>query len=149
MLTPEDALREVLARIPEPTGLERVPLAEAAGRSLAEAALYLATAPKSNRTYEAWAAARDRARETPSAPVPLHIRNAPTDLMKGLGYGAGYKYDPAERDGIADQEYLPEALRGERYYLPGEFGFEKTIAERLEWWAERRRQADMDDGRSP
>ena len=113
--------------------------------ALAEATLYLATAPKSNRAYEAWAAARARARETPSAPVPLQIRNAPTDLMKDLGYGEGYRYDPSEAEGIADQEYLPEAVRGERFYRPGRFGFETTIAERLEWWAKRRGGAGSPD----
>ena len=113
--------------------------------ALAEATLYLATAPKSNRAYEAWAAARARARETPSAPVPLQIRNAPTDLMKDLGYGEGYRYDPSEAEGIADQEYLPEAVRGERFYRPGRFGFETTIAERLEWWAKRRGAAGSPD----
>ncbi len=106
--------------------------------AIAEATLYLATAPKSNRTYEAWAAARARAQETPSAPVPLHIRNAPTDLMKDMGYGKGYRYDPSEADGVASQEYLPDAVRGERFYRPGDSGFEKTIAERLERWAKRR-----------
>jgi putative ATPase len=109
--------------------------------ALAEAALYLATAPKSNRAYEAWGAALARARETPGAPVPLHIRNAPTDLMKDLGYGRGYRYDPAEPEGIAGQEYLPDVLRGEVYYRPGPFGAEKRIAERLAWWAERRKEA--------
>ena len=113
--------------------------------ALAEATLYLATAPKSNRAYEAWAAARARARETPSAPVPLQIRNAPTDLMKDLGYGEGYRYDPSEAEGIADQEYLPDAVRGERFYRPGRFGFETTIAERLEWWAKRRGGAGSPD----
>ena len=107
--------------------------------ALAEAALYLATAPKSNRAYEAWGAAMARARETPGAPVPLHIRNAPTDLMKELGYGRDYLYDPAEAEGIARQEYLPDALRGEVFYRPGTFGAEPAIAERLAWWAERRR----------
>jgi len=106
--------------------------------ALAEAVLYLATAPKSNRAYEAWGAALARARETPGAPVPLHIRNAPTDLMKELGYGKGYLYDPGERDGVADQEHLPDALRGEVFYRPGRFGAEEAIAERLAWWAERR-----------
>jgi putative ATPase len=109
--------------------------------ALAEAALYLATAPKSNRAYEAWGAALARARETPGAPVPLHIRNAPTGLMKEIGYGRGYRYDPAEKDGVANQEYVPDALRGEVYYRPGRFGAEKAIAERLAWWAERRRGA--------
>ena len=107
--------------------------------AIAEAVLYLATAPKSNRTYEAWGAAMAKAKETPGAPVPLHIRNAPTDLMKGLGYGAGYRYDPHEADGIADQEYLPEALKGTVFYQPGPYGREKRIAERMEWWAARRR----------
>ncbi len=107
--------------------------------ALAEATLYLATAPKSNRAYEAWSAAMARARETPGAPVPLHIRNAPTDLMKDLGYGRDYLYDPAEEEGIARQEYLPEALRGEVFYRPGSFGAEPEIARRLAWWAERRR----------
>ncbi|MDH3207395.1 MAG: replication-associated recombination protein A [Gemmatimonadota bacterium] len=109
--------------------------------AIAEAVLYLATAPKSNRTYEAWGAALAKARDTPSAPVPLHIRNAPTDLMKGLGYGAGYRYDPHETDGIADQEYLPESLGGTVFYRPGPYGREKRIAERMEWWAARRRTA--------
>lgn len=107
--------------------------------ALAEAAVYLATAPKSNRIYRAWKAAVGRARETPSAPVPLHIRNAPTSLMKDLGYGRGYRYDPDEPEGVAEQEYLPDDLRGERFYEPGGSGFEKTIAERLAWWAERRK----------
>ena len=107
--------------------------------ALAEAVVYLATAPKSNRVYAAWKAAVKRARDTPSAPVPLHIRNAPTDLMKDLGYGRGYRYDPDEPEGIAEQEYLPDELSGERFYEPGGTGFEKTIAKRLAWWAERRK----------
>jgi len=110
--------------------------------ALAQAAVHLATAPKSNRLYAAWKEAAQRARETPSEPVPLHIRNAPTSLMKDLGYGEGYRYDPEEDDGIADQQYLPDALRGSRFYVPGRFGFEKTIAARLLWWAERRAGRD-------
>lgn len=106
--------------------------------ALAQAVIYLATAPKSNRSYVAWKAALRRARDTPAAPVPLHIRNAPTGLMKDLGYGDGYRYDPDEEDGVSAQEYLPEAVSGERFYEPGRMGFEKTIAERLRWWAERR-----------
>ena len=109
--------------------------------ALAQAVIHLATAPKSNRAYEAWKAARSRARETPSAEVPLHIRNAPTGLMKDLGYGDGYRYDPSEDDGVSDQMYMPEGLEGERFYQPGRFGFEKTIAERLKWWADRRGSA--------
>ena len=106
--------------------------------ALAEATIYLATAPKSNRANEAWATALRRARETPGEGVPLHIRNAPTGLMKELGYGEGYKYDPAEHDGVAKQTYLPDRLAGEEFYVPSRFGFEKTVAERLKWWAERR-----------
>ncbi len=108
---------------------------------LAQAAVYLATAPKSNRTYEAWSAALSRARDTPGEPVPPHIRNAPTRLMKDLGYGKGYRYDHGERDGVSAQTYLPDGLSGETFYRPGRFGFEKTVEERLRWWAERRREA--------
>jgi len=114
--------------------------------ALAQAVLYLATAPKSNRAYEAWSAALARARQTPGEPVPLHIRNAPTDLMKDLGYGKGYKYDPAETDGLSAQTYLPDRLEGETFYRPGRFGFEKTVAERLEWWAKRRGQVAKTEG---
>ena len=109
--------------------------------ALAEAAVYLASAPKSNRVYRAWLAARARARETTGEPVPLHIRNAPTGLMKELSYGKGYRYDPEEEHGVADQTYLPERLAGERFYEPGPHGHEVRIRERLEWWAEKRREA--------
>ncbi len=102
--------------------------------ALAEAAVYLATAPKSNRVYTGWKAALEAARETPAAPVPMHIRNAPTGLMKDLGYGKGYRYDPDEPAGYADQEYLPEELVGRQFYEPGGTGFEKRIAERMEFW---------------
>jgi len=117
--------------------------------ALAEAVLYLATAPKSNRAYEAWGSARAAARETPGAPVPLHVRNAPTGLMKDLGYGKGYRYDPHEEGGVADQEYLPEALRGSVFYRPGPYGREKLIAERMEWWAARRRGGRGGGGSDP
>ena len=103
--------------------------------AIVEAVIYLATAPKSNRIYEAWDRAQQAAREHPAEPVPLHIRNAPTPLMKGLGYGKGYRYDHAEGGHAAGQEYLPEVLRGSRWYEPTDGGFEKTVAERLEWWA--------------
>jgi putative ATPase len=109
--------------------------------ALAEAAVYLATAPKSNRVYRAWGAARERARETPSGPVPLHVRNAPTPLLRELGYGRGYRYDPDEPEGVAPQTYLPERLVGERFYQPGAEGYESSIAERMRWWAETRSRA--------
>jgi len=104
--------------------------------ALAEAAVYLATAPKSNRVYEAWNAALSLARESPAEPVPLHIRNAPTGLMKELGYGKGYQYAHAVPEAYIPQEYLPERLRGTVLYEPGAFGFEKEIGKRLGWWAE-------------
>jgi putative ATPase len=103
--------------------------------AIAEAVIYMATAPKSNRVYAAWGRALDAAREHPAEPVPLHIRNAPTGLMKGLGYGSGYRYDHAEAEGFAaGQEYLPEVLRGAKWYEPTDRGFEKTVRERIEWW---------------
>jgi putative ATPase len=106
--------------------------------ALAEAAVYLATAPKSNRIYSAWGAAESAARDTPAEAVPLHLRNAPTELMKDLGYGEGYKYDHDWVDGVAPQSYLPESLEGASFYRPGHFGHEATIQKRLAWWAERR-----------
>jgi putative ATPase len=102
---------------------------------LAEMTIYLATAPKSNSAKVALGAALEAARETPAAPVPLHIRNAPTPLMKELGYNQGYRYAHNSPDAYLPQEYLPDALKGQTFYTPGAFGHEKKIAERLEWWA--------------
>jgi putative ATPase len=109
--------------------------------ALAEAAVYLAGAPKSNRIHLAWGAAVTRAKETPSDPVPMHVRNAPTPLMRQLGYGRGYRYDPDEEQGVAPQTYLPPRLEGERFYEPGSAGYEAALAERLRWFAEKRREA--------
>lgn len=109
--------------------------------ALAQATVYLATAPKSTRTYAAWSEALKTARETPGAAVPPHIRNAPTDLMKDLGYGAGYRYDPHEPGGVALQDYLPGELRGRTFYEPGPFGHEAVIKKRLDWWARKREEA--------
>ena len=99
--------------------------------AVAEAALYLATAPKSNRVYAAFGAARRAADQTPAEPVPLHLRNAPTRLMKDLGYGESYRYDHSYDDAVAPQTYLPDRLSGERFYEPSEHGREKWIRERL------------------
>ena len=114
--------------------------------ALAEAAVYLATAPKSNRVYEAWNAALDLARAHPAELVPLHIRNAPTGLMKELGYGKGYQYAHSVPEAYIPQEYLPEALRGQVLYEPGPFGFEKEIARRLAWWTSLRRRSEEGAG---
>jgi putative ATPase len=102
---------------------------------LAEMTIYLATAPKSNRSMVALRAALDAAQRTPAEAVPMHIRNAPTGLMKELGYGAGYRYAHDSPAGYQAQDYLPESLRRERFYEPTEMGFEKRIRERMEWWA--------------
>jgi putative ATPase len=109
--------------------------------AIAEAIVYLATAPKSNKVYGAWGEAVQAARDYPAEPVPLHIRNAPTGLMKSLGYGEGYRYDHGEGGYSAGQEYLPEALRGAKWYAPGDAGYEKTLAERLAWWAKQKNDA--------
>ncbi len=106
--------------------------------ALAEAAVYLASAPKSNRVYVGWKKAMALAEETAGAPVPMHIRNAPTSEMKEWGYGEGYRYDPDEPDGLARQDYLPEELAGRRLYEPGSAGLEEAIAERLSRWRELR-----------
>ena len=102
---------------------------------LAEMTIYLATAPKSNATKRALDAALAAARETPAAPVPLHIRNAPTALMKELGYFKGYQYAHDSDHGYIPQQYLPDDLRTAVFYEPGKFGFEKEIAKRIAWWA--------------
>jgi putative ATPase len=110
---------------------------------LAEMVVYLATAPKSNSAKVALGEAMRAAQETPADAVPLHIRNAPTNLMKELGYHAGYQYAHDVPEAYIPQEYLPEKLRGRTFYQPGPFGFEKEIAKRIAWWDElKRRKAD-------
>ncbi len=110
--------------------------------ALAQATLYLALAPKSNAVYLAYNEAKADVAERPAEPVPLHIRNAPTRLMKDLGYGAGYAYAHDAPDARVDQEHLPEALRARRYYRPTDRGREAEVARRLaewrQWRAERK-----------
>lgn len=103
--------------------------------ALAEVAVFLATAPKSAKVYEGWKAALEAARRTPAAPVPLHLRNAPTALMKELGYGKGYQYAHSVPEAYLPQDYLPDSLDGVVFYEPGPFGFERDVAKRLAWWA--------------
>jgi putative ATPase len=107
--------------------------------ALAQAVLYLATAPKSNAVYLAYNAAADAAKQDVAAPVPLHIRNAPTKLMQDLEYGKGYKYAHDEPDAIANMDCLPENLKGREFYRPTDYGFEKEVRKRLEWWKARRK----------
>ena len=102
--------------------------------ALAEAAVYLATAPKSNAVYVAYKKARRDVKERGALPVPLHIRNAPTQLMEELGYGQGYKYAHDYAEGIVRQEYFPEELGPRSYYHPTDRGLEKIISQRLEAW---------------
>ncbi len=109
--------------------------------ALAEAAAYLATCPKSNALYRAMGRVNEDIEKEPAAPVPLHVRNAPTPLMKGLGYGRGYKYDHDFPEHVSPQEYLPENLLGRAYYEPGDKGFEKEVRKRIEYWERLRRRA--------
>lgn len=112
---------------------------------LAEMTIYLATAPKSNSAKQALDAALDAARTSPAEPVPMHIRNAPTALMKELGYGAGYQYAHDAPEAYIPQEYLPERLRDRVLYEPGRFGYEREIAKRLAWWADLKRKGTPPD----
>jgi putative ATPase len=117
---------------------------------LAEMIVYLATAPKSNRAKVALGSALEAAQQHPAEPVPLHIRNAPTPLMKELGYHKGYQYAHDVPEAYIPQEYLPDKLRDARFYEPGPLGFEKEIAKRMAWWEElKRRAADADEGTGP
>jgi putative ATPase len=103
--------------------------------ALAQAAIYLATSPKSNAVYAAYNAAAADAHQQAADPVPLHLRNAPTKLMKQLDYGKGYQYAHDEQDAIAAMDCLPPSLAGRKYYRPTERGFEKEIKRRLDGWA--------------
>jgi putative ATPase len=112
--------------------------------ALAQAVIYLALAPKSNAGYVAYKAARNAARETGSQPPPLHIRNAPTRLMKDIGYGAGYAYDHDAQDGFSGQDYFPDGMKRPVWYQPPERGFERELKKRIDYFAKLRakRQAE-------
>lgn len=105
--------------------------------ALAQAAIYLACAPKSNSIYRAYLRAEEDVNKYGSLPVPLHIRNAPTELMEKLGYGRGYKYPHDFPDAIVEQSYMPDSLKHRIYYFPALRGFEKEISERLKRIRER------------
>jgi putative ATPase len=106
---------------------------------LVQACLYLATAPKSNATYRAQKAAWRSAKETGSLMPPMHVLNAPTKLMKNVGYGKGYAYDHDADEGFSGQDYWPEDMDREDFYEPTDRGFEAKVRERLEYWNERRK----------
>jgi putative ATPase len=108
--------------------------------ALANAVIYLATAPKSNAAYVAWKAAAKTAKQAGSLTPPKSILNSPTSFMKDEGYGAGYAYDHDAPDAFSGQDYWPEKLGRQRFYDPPERGFEREIAKRLEWWEKLRRE---------
>ncbi|WP_296100035.1 replication-associated recombination protein A [uncultured Agrobacterium sp.] len=107
--------------------------------ALAQACVYLATAPKSNAVYTAYKSAMRAAKENGSLLPPKHILNAPTKLMKGEGYGDGYRYDHDEPDAFSGQDYFPEKMGRTTFYDPPDRGFERDIRKRLDWWSKLRR----------
>ncbi|MCF7857962.1 MAG: replication-associated recombination protein A [Candidatus Cloacimonetes bacterium] len=107
--------------------------------ALAQLVVYLATAPKSNALYDAYKKAAADAEKTSHFGVPLHIRNAPTKLMKELDYGKAYTYDHMHENAYNYQKYFPDKMKEKNYYIPSKFGFEKEIQKRLEWWAKLRK----------
>ena len=116
--------------------------------AVAQLVIYLATAPKSNAAYMALGAARRAARATGSLMPPKHILNAPTRLMRDLGYGKDYAYDHAAADAFSGQNYFPEGMAREAFYAPADRGFERDIRKRLDYWAklrEKRREEDKQD----
>ena len=102
--------------------------------ALVQTAIYLATAPKSNAIYKAYNEVKRDIEKTGSLPVPLHIRNAPTRLMRDLNYGKGYRYAHDDTDGLVDQEHLPDVLSGRKYYHPTNRGYESLVKDRLTKW---------------
>ncbi|HMB76459.1 MAG TPA: replication-associated recombination protein A [Kiloniellaceae bacterium] len=113
--------------------------------ALAQAVIYLATAPKSNAAYMATKAAARAARDFGSLTPPAHILNAPTALMKDLGYGKGYRYDHDAEDGFSGQNYFPEDMPRQAFYRPVERGFERELLKRLAYWAKRRAQRQTEE----
>ncbi len=109
--------------------------------AIAQCVIYLATAPKSNAAYTAFGEAQGMARETGSLMPPMHILNAPTRLMRNLGYGRGYVYDHATEEGFSGQNYFPDGVPRRNFYRPGERGFEREVKKRLDYWGKLRERA--------
>jgi len=109
--------------------------------AIAQLVIYLATAPKSNAAYVAFGEAQAMARETGSLMPPMHILNAPTRLMRDLGYGRGYVYDHATEEGFSGQNYFPDGVARRNFYRPGERGFEREVKKRLDYWDKLRQRA--------
>ncbi|HQP40237.1 MAG TPA: replication-associated recombination protein A [Smithella sp.] len=112
--------------------------------ALAQAAVYLATAPKSNALYVGYGKVKNTINTKGYLPVPLHIRNAPTKLMKDLNYGKDYKYAHDYEESYVPQDYLPEEIKGELFYQPKGVGFEKTIKERLNYWRNKKKEGEKE-----
>jgi putative ATPase len=112
---------------------------------IVQACLYLATAPKSNATYGAQKKAWSSAKETGSLMPPMHILNAPTKLMKTVGYGKGYAYDHNAEEGFSGQDYWPEEMERQTFYEPTDRGFEARVKERLDYWEQRRKELQQSE----
>jgi len=118
--------------------------------ALAQAVVYLATAPKSNSLYSAYSRVQQDVEGTRNDPVPLHLRNPVTQLMREQGYGKGYKYAHDFPGHFVNQENLPGALKGKRYYSPSDQGFEKEVKKRLKgWWGRKEPDEDKEEIASP
>lgn len=116
--------------------------------ALAQCVVYLAAAPKSNSVYTAYSAVVQDVENTRAEPVPLHIRNAPTRLMKNLGYGKGYQYAHDTEEKVADMDCLPDSLKGRRYFHPQEIGEEAEVKRRLEETAAKKKTSEKKQPRS-
>lgn len=114
--------------------------------ALAQAVVYLGTAPKSNAVYTAFGAAKRAAKATGSLMPPAHILNAPTKLMRDLGYGDGYAYDHGQEEAFSGQNYFPDGMERDEFYQPVERGFEREIGKRLDYWAKLRLQRERERG---
>lgn len=116
--------------------------------AIAQVVLYLATSPKSNAAYAGFGEAMKAARSTGSLAPPAHILNAPTRLMKELGYGKGYAYDHDTDAGFSGQNYFPDGMERQTFYTPTDRGHEKRVAERLAYWAELRANLSPGEGQA-